>query len=110
MTPPSGAAATGCGGSAIVTIGSGAGRLATLRDGGVGAGGFGVAAGRDCTPLARLESCSASALISRGTILKMASALIAVAMGAAAGTVSGVLARLLNSSTPTVVTSAAGTS
>ena len=47
---------------------------------------------------------------SRGMILKTASALIAVSTGAAAGGVSGALARLLNSSTPTVVTSAAGTS
>ena len=47
---------------------------------------------------------------SRGVILKMASALIAVSIGAATGVVSGVFARLLNSRMPKPVTSAAGTS
>ena len=106
----SGVAAAGCGCSGICTIGSGAGSFAALRDGGVlDATGFGLTAAREGAPLTRLESCSASAG-SRGTILKTASALIAVSTGAVTGGVSGALARLLNSKTPTVVTSAAGTS
>ena len=86
--------------------------LARCRGGCAGDGGFGLAAARAAARrlASGLASAGASSTGSRGTILKTASALIAVSTGAVTGGVSDTLARLLNSTTPTVVTSAAGTS